>query len=128
MLRRNGVCYETECLAVGIFGPEGGRLKLAGNKIILDIPHGALTDSQTIHIYIQDKPEPNSSPAYCFSPVVQCGPNNLQFEVSLQFFNNPFITNLQESYLLPKPQILTAFPTFLKFSNPALTYLFSRKR
>lgn len=81
-----GVYCETECIAIGRFGPEGGLLRIVGAaaKVRLEIPKGAVSaPDQLIYMYLQRSPQlDQTAPKYRYSPVVECGPDGLQFNVS----------------------------------------------
>lgn len=72
-------------MAVGRFGSDGGTLQIGtGGKLKLVIPEGALSATgQLIYMYIQGTSNLSRSPKYTFSPVVECGPDGMRFEVSV---------------------------------------------
>lgn len=76
-----GKCYATTSFAAGKFNKEdGGVLKLQGrDDIKVVILPGALRQTDTVYM----KLVPDTSEGASFSPVVQCGPPGLSFEVRL---------------------------------------------
>lgn len=79
--KTEGKCYGTSVFAIGTFGPSGGDLKLAGNDIVrLEIPPGALEDTQTVYLLMHFD-EGILSGSCVVSPQFECGPDGLTFKV-----------------------------------------------
>ena len=66
-------------------GPAGGTLSFSGMESFkLEIPVGALCQpKQLVYMYLYKPPigEENVEQQMSFSPIVDCGPNGLKFQV-----------------------------------------------
>lgn len=78
-----GVCYASNLIAIGEFDQRGGTLKLIGEaEVSLKIPPKAIKDLQLIYIALQCEPCITDDQTASVSPIIDCGPDGLQFHVS----------------------------------------------
>lgn len=81
--KQPGVCYSSRLAAVGEFDQTGGVLMFHDNdEIVLRIPDGALTRPQLIYMVVQYDNGHHDDLTETLSPVIECGPDGTQFQVS----------------------------------------------
>ena len=85
-----GCRFSSKYLCIWIIGPAGGTLSFSGMESFkLEIPAGALCQpKQLVYMYLYKPPigEENLEHQMSFSPIVDCGPNGLKFQVRLASF------------------------------------------
>ena len=80
-----GVCYATSSVAIGKFDQRGGTLRFENcNSIQLVIPAGALQILQLVYLAVTYEDRDISDETPTLSPVFDCGPDGLHFEVYIQ--------------------------------------------
>lgn len=90
-------CLDLECVSWSHMSKSGGRIELPSSGITLTVPEGAIKNIAGEDIYIavlrDDKDRPKlPDKLTILSPVIQCGPSDLQF-------NKPVILSFQHCAL-----------------------------
>ena len=117
-----GVCYATSSVAFGTFDQRGGTLRFENcNSIQLVIPAGALQSMELVYLAViyEDRDIPDETPT--LSPVFDCGPDGLHFEV----YNTYLFCTLHTCYKmcltgwLAKLCFLSVWPFAVLLLSPA---------